>query len=532
MTAPARSLVALICVVAALALGAAATRANPQKFAVAGGPEAVAFDGTHLWVASQFNDTVTKMTADGAVLGVYPVGQQPLGVATDGSSVWVANHDSNTVSRLDAADGRLLATFNVGQGPGGLAYADGHLWVANRSSNTVMQLHADDGVIDWTTKVGKRPMSIAISHTAAGADTNTFIWVTNNQDKTVTKLRDSGSVAGTFAVGDGPFGAVFDGASIWVSNFFSGNVMRLGIDGTVQASYPTGDGASGILFDGSHIWVANHGNNNLTKLRAADGVLLETLEAGEGPFGVSSDGANLWISNFNSDEMARLPDTVARPLANAGLVLALGFNEPGGTTVYDASPARNTGVIGGGASRIAGREGAGSALAFDGVNDWVSIAGSPSLDLRDAVTVEAWIRPNSLIGAAADKWRSVVTKQGDTGLSYALYANEELASRPAAFVDIAGVHRSAAAGPALAVLTWTHLAMTFENGMLRIYVNGVERSGAAFTGVIASAPDAPLRIGGNSVWGEYFAGQVDDVRVYKRALTAAEIAADMASPVP
>src|SRR5204863_4678437 len=36
-----------------------------------------------------------------------------------------------------------------------------------------------------------------------------------------------------------------------------------------------------------------------------------------------------------------------------------------------------------------------------------------------------------------------------------------------------------------------------------------------------------LSIGGNNIWGEYFAGLIDEVRVYNRALTAAEIQTDM-----
>ena len=36
----------------------------------------------------------------------------------------------------------------------------------------------------------------------------------------------------------------------------------------------------------------------------------------------------------------------------------------------------------------------------------------------------------------------------------------------------------------------------------------------------------PLRIGGNAVWREWFAGLIDEVRVYNRALTPAEIATD------
>jgi hypothetical protein len=41
----------------------------------------------------------------------------------------------------------------------------------------------------------------------------------------------------------------------------------------------------------------------------------------------------------------------------------------------------------------------------------------------------------------------------------------------------------------------------------------------------------PLRIGGNSIWGEYFSGAIDEVRIYNRALSAAEIAADMNTPI-
>jgi hypothetical protein len=39
-----------------------------------------------------------------------------------------------------------------------------------------------------------------------------------------------------------------------------------------------------------------------------------------------------------------------------------------------------------------------------------------------------------------------------------------------------------------------------------------------------------LKLGGNSIWGEWFAGLLDDVRLYNRALTAAQIQADMSVP--
>jgi hypothetical protein len=64
-----------------------------------------------------------------------------------------------------------------------------------------------------------------------------------------------------------------------------------------------------------------------------------------------------------------------------------------------------------------------------------------------------------------------------------------------------------------------------------VYVNGALVGDVALTGNIATST-TPLRIGGNTVWGEWFQGLIDEVRVYNRALTAAEIQADMTTPIP
>ena len=49
-------------------------------------------------------------------------------------------------------------------------------------------------------------------------------------------------------------------------------------------------------------------------------------------------------------------------------------------------------------------------------------------------------------------------------------------------------------------------------------------------GTIASSTN-PLQIGGDSIYGQFFAGLIDEVRVYNVALTAAQIQTDMATPV-
>jgi hypothetical protein len=77
---------------------------------------------------------------------------------------------------------------------------------------------------------------------------------------------------------------------------------------------------------------------------------------------------------------------------------------------------------------------------------------------------------------------------------------------------------------------WSHVAVTYDGASMRLSVNGAEVASLAQTGPIGSAPGV-LRIGGNSVWGEYFSGLIDEVRVYNRALSAAEILTDRDRPV-
>jgi hypothetical protein len=97
-------------------------------------------------------------------------------------------------------------------------------------------------------------------------------------------------------------------------------------------------------------------------------------------------------------------------------------------------------------------------------------------------------------------------------------------------VNVGGVDRSVAGAAAVSTTDWTHIAATFNGSRFRFYVNGALVSDVAQAGPITSSNDV-LRIGGNSVWGEYFAGLIDEVRVYNRALTGTEITNDMNTPV-
>lgn len=209
---------------------------------------------------------------------------------------------------------------------------------------------------------------------------------------------------------------------------------------------------------------------------------------------------------------------------SAGPVAEYHFNEGAGATVEDVSGHGLAGTISGAMWTSEGRYG--GALEFDGVDDWVTVEANPLLDLTTGMTLEAWVYPTGGQGA----WQAAIVRETSSGLAYALYASDE-ASQPAAYVRIDGVKHSAEDVSPLPTNQWTHIAATFDGECLRMFVNGVE---VRCTGIVAGAMDNDanlLRFGGQSPWGDYFAGRIDDIRIYDRALTAAEILQDASTPV-
>jgi hypothetical protein len=95
---------------------------------------------------------------------------------------------------------------------------------------------------------------------------------------------------------------------------------------------------------------------------------------------------------------------------------------------------------------------------------------------------------------------------------------------------IGGAHAEAKNTSALPTNTWTYLSETYDGSAVRLYVNGNLVSSAPASGSIASSSN-PLQIGGDSIYGQYFNGLIDEVRVYNTALTQAQIQTDMTTPV-
>ncbi|NCC23171.1 MAG: LamG domain-containing protein [Alphaproteobacteria bacterium] len=212
-------------------------------------------------------------------------------------------------------------------------------------------------------------------------------------------------------------------------------------------------------------------------------------------------------------------------VAASGLVGHWRFDETSGTTAADATTYGNNGTLNNFPADPWDETGGvfDGALVFDGTNDYINLGLPASLDLTGGeVTIAAWIRPDTTSGL-----RRIVSAPANENSGRERYGL--LLNSNALQMWINNQTADYSASVAYTDTTnWHHVAGVFSGGIIRLYVDAVEVTSRDIGGTIADNANATDyvqigRYGPN--FGQYFDGRMDDVRVYNRGLSAAEIEA-------
>ncbi len=168
----------------------------------------------------------------------------------------------------------------------------------------------------------------------------------------------------------------------------------------------------------------------------------------------------------------------------------------------------------------------GKAVALSGLDDWVEVYQDPELDIiGQRLTLAAWILPHRWNGfgpliTKGDK-QFGLQQLNEKELEFWIFDRERISLK--------------APLPERWVNQWHHLAATYDGSILRLYCDGAGLGSREYTGQIRNNPH-PVNIGRNAeLHGQEHPGQLsnatmDEVRIYRKALSDTEIAACMAGP--
>lgn len=213
------------------------------------------------------------------------------------------------------------------------------------------------------------------------------------------------------------------------------------------------------------------------------------------------------------------PDGSSTPNPVGDLFTWYKLDETSGTTAYDSSGNGGNATLVNGPTWVVGRTG--NAVNLDGSNDYLSMPGGIISGLND-FTITAWVRPDTIsswsrifdFGTGTSRNMFLTPRGGSGVIRFAITTNGN------------GAEQQINGNSALASGSWQHVAVTLSGNLGILYLNGVE------VGRNTNMTLRPSSLGstGNNYIGRsqytvdpYLDGQVDNFRIYNRALSAAEI---------
>ena len=206
-------------------------------------------------------------------------------------------------------------------------------------------------------------------------------------------------------------------------------------------------------------------------------------------------------------------------VAEEGLVAYWPFDEGSGKTAEDVTGNGHDGKFAGAPKWVDGKFG--TALEFDGEEDHVVVADDAALAIEENITFMAWFSPGDVLTS-----RRLMVKNNSIFVIFD-FGNKDsidfLVKPDNTFAESTTTDWK--------VGEWYHFAGTFDGKTMKVYVNG-KLEGEAANNVPIALSDLELWIGGDDFGRptDFFPGTIDEVRLYEKTLTEAEIQKVMETP--
>jgi DNA-binding beta-propeller fold protein YncE len=316
-------------------------------------PEGITTDGTNLFVADMYNDTIRKIViATGQVtilagtgqtvgatdgIGAAARFQNPKGITTDGTNLFVADTYNDTIRQIVIATGQVTTLAGTVEEAGS---TDGIGAVAN---------------FNWPAGIATDGTNVYVTDT--GNDTIRKIVITAGQVTTLAGTANIGSEDGTGATANfwNPVGITTDGTNLFVADASNNTIRQIviatgqvttiaGTAGATGSADGTGAAATfyepnGITTDGTNLYVTDTGNNTIRQIVIATGQV--TTFAGTAgvqgsgdytgaaasfwsPLGITTDGINLYVTDSGNDTIRQIVIATGQVTTLAGIAGRVG----------------------------------------------------------------------------------------------------------------------------------------------------------------------------------------------------------------
>jgi len=458
-------------------------------------------DDNKTWTASQWvNGKITITSGTGA-------GQSKTVTANTGQTItvdsnWTTNPDSTSVYSLAQAPPWTSGKY------GSALQFDGKNDYVDAGNGASLNITDAITVEAWV----KENVRVASSKIASRRSVNSFYFLGSNNGKPYGGIGDGTSYTTIDKATEMPIGEWHHLAFTFIDAqnrgwlYYDGQLTK---EGTITQSI--GD-LSGIkLSIGADIQGTNYYFNGAIDevriynyARSADEIRLDYQAGLATHFGPSGKTC--------SEDPASCMDY--------GLAGYWDMDEGKGGIANDKSGNGNTGKLGNGVASAQPKwtQGKSSgALQFDGKNDYVDCGNGASLNITDAITIEAWVNRKS---TQIDHAR-IVDKIGTEAYSLLFYTDD---SEIKLYANIGGVYPIVPLNIHIQANQWEYIAVTYEssNHTVKGYQNGIlKRADDTSVSGQIGINTANLYIGHRNIYP--FNGLIDEVRIYNRALSAEEV---------